>query len=199
MPAAICVVTYDLGFGKTPLPKYRNFSNDDNSVAWQLQDTGRWSMSSGGVNCGTVPPPTLAPPVPAVPPAKTVAKTIPPPTSVKVTTPAPTPAPRQPAVTGPLAFTGFGPTGRLLTLIGMILVVVGAVFYFVDVRKRRGGSWACDVDDVCPTPTPRDRPVRLRPSPPPRRPSGIPGSMHGPRSMLRPRRHPELCPLSFGA
>jgi hypothetical protein len=135
VPPAICVVTYDLGFGKMPLPKYRNFSNDDNSVAWQMQDTGSWSMSSGGVNCESVPAPTIAPPVPAVPPATTAAKTTPPPPAVKVTTPAPAPAPRQPAVTGPLAFTGFGPTGRLLTLIGMILVVVGAVFYFVDVRK----------------------------------------------------------------
>ncbi len=138
VPPAICVVTYDLGFGKVPLPKYRNFSNDDNSVAWQQQDTGSWSITTGGINCESVPPPTAAPPVPAptVPPAKTVAKTIPPtPPTPPVTTPAPTPAARPPAVTGPLAFTGFGPTGRLLTLIGMILVVVGAVFYFVDVRK----------------------------------------------------------------
>ncbi len=143
VPPAICVVTYDLGFGRVPLPKYRNFSNDDNSVAWQMQDTGTWSMSSGGINCQSVPPPTIAPPVPSVPPvppAKTVAKTTPPtPTpKVAVTTPAPAPAPRQPAVTGPLAFTGFGPTGRLLTLIGIILVVVGAVFYFVDMRKAVG-------------------------------------------------------------
>jgi len=136
VPPAICVVTYDLGFGKVPLPKYRNFSNDDNSVAWQMQDTGSWSMSSGGINCESVPPPHAAPAPPAtIPPAKTVAKTTPPTPAVKVTTPAPAPAARQPAVTGPLAFTGFGPTGRLLTLIGMILVVVGVVFYFVDVRK----------------------------------------------------------------
>jgi hypothetical protein len=134
VPAAICVVTYDLGFGKTPLPKYRNFSNDDNSVAWQMQDTGHWSMTSGGINCGTIPPPTPAPPTPT-PPAKTVAKTSPPVTSPPVTTAAPKPAPKIPAATGPLAFTGFGPTGRLLTLIGMILVVIGVVFYFVDVRR----------------------------------------------------------------
>jgi hypothetical protein len=135
VPGAICVVTYDLGFGKMPLPKYRNFSNDDNSVAWQLQDTGHWSMSTGGVNCQNIPAATPAPPVPTptIPPAKTVAKTTPPPTVTPRV--APTPAARPPAVTGPLAFTGFGPTGRLLTLIGMILVVVGLVFYFVDVRK----------------------------------------------------------------
>jgi hypothetical protein len=140
VPPAICVVTYDLGFGKVPLPKYRSFSNDDNSVAWQQQDTGSWSMTTGGINCQSVPPPTAAPvPPPTVPPAKTVAKTTPAAPTPKVTVatpaPAPVPAPRQPAVTGPLAFTGFGPTGRLLTLIGMILVVVGTVFYFVDVRK----------------------------------------------------------------
>ncbi len=135
VPPAICVVTYDLGFGKVPLPKYRNFSNDDNSVAWQMQDTGSWSQTSGGINCESVPPPHAAPAPPVIPPAKTGAKTTPPAPAVKVTTPAPAPAARQPAVTGPLAFTGFGPTGRLLTLIGMILVVIGVVFYFVDVRK----------------------------------------------------------------
>jgi hypothetical protein len=40
---------------------------------------------------------------------------------------------------GVLAFTGFGQTGQLMALLGLLLVIIGLVLYFVDVRKA--ASW----------------------------------------------------------
>jgi hypothetical protein len=122
VPASVCVVTFDLGFGVTPAPKYLKFSNDDNSIAWSLQDMGRWDNSAGGANCAHLPtqvpaPTTTAPPVQ---PASHV-----------------TPAAPQPATkpSGTLAFTGFGGTGYMLLVVGMLLVFVGLGVYFVDFPK----------------------------------------------------------------
>ena len=132
LPRDICVITYDLGFGRPPTPHRLNFDNNDNSVQWALFTTGSWDMNTTDDNSATLPPAVPAPPKPPVtvpPPVKTVSHTTPPPTVVHHVTAPP------PKTTGALAFTGFGPIGQLLALLGLILVVIGAVVYFVDVRK----------------------------------------------------------------
>jgi hypothetical protein len=134
LPKAVCVITYDLGFGRPPTPHRLNFDNNDNSVQWALFKSGTWDTNSMGTNCTQLPPPVTAPPRP-VPtptiPVKTVSHTTPPPKTVPVvpvkTTPAKSP--------GVLAFTGFGPIGQLMALLGMIFVLFGAILYFFDVKK----------------------------------------------------------------
>jgi len=132
LPSMVCVITYDLGFGKTPVPSRVQFTNDDNSVAWSLFLEHGWNQVAGGPNCTKLPAPVPAPPTPttpAPPVTKTVSNVVPPPVhpatpkAVKTVTP------------GILAFTGFGPMGQLLALLGVILLLVGVVLYFVDVRK----------------------------------------------------------------
>ncbi len=130
LPTDICVITYDLGFARPPTPHRLNFDNNDNSVQWALFKQGSWELASTDDNCAQLPPPVAAPPQPTTtttqpPPVKTVRHTSPPAPHV---TPKPKPA-------GALAFTGFGRTGRLLALLGTILVLIGLVLYFVDVRK----------------------------------------------------------------
>jgi hypothetical protein len=125
LPQAICVITYDLGFGLPPRPHRINFDNNDNSVQWELFQNGAWDNTTMGLNCSTLPPPVAAPPTTAPPIVKTVSNASPP--------PAPHVAVK--ASTGPLAFTGFGSVGQLMAVLGVILVLVGCVLYFVDVRK----------------------------------------------------------------
>jgi hypothetical protein len=135
LPTDICVITYDLGFGRPPTPHRLNFDNNDNSVQWALFKTGSWDMTSTDDNCATLPPAVPAPPVPPTtttqpPPVKTVSHTSPPAPHLRT-------SPAKP--TGVLAFTGFGRTGQLLALLGIVLVLIGLVLYFVDVRKA--ASW----------------------------------------------------------
>ena len=81
LPNDICVITYDLGFGRPPTPHRLNFDNNDNSVQWALFKTGSWDMTTTDDNCATLPPPVPAPPVPPTtqpPPVKTVSHTSPP-------------------------------------------------------------------------------------------------------------------------
>jgi cell division septation protein DedD len=136
LPTAICVITYDLGFSKPPTSHRLSFDNNDNSVQWQLFKNGSWDNTTMGFNCSTLPAPVAAPPVPttAAPPppvTKTVSHTPPTPPAAKVTAAKVTPKPS----TGVLAFTGFGQTGQLLALLGFILVLLGVVMYFVDLRR----------------------------------------------------------------
>jgi hypothetical protein len=135
LPTDICVITYDLGFGRPPTPHRLNFDNNDNSVQWALFKSGSWDMTSTDDNCATLPPAVPAPPVPPTtttqpPPVKTVSHTSPPAPHLRT-------SPAKP--TGVLAFTGFGRTGQLLALLGIVLVLIGLVLYFVDVRKA--ASW----------------------------------------------------------
>lgn len=102
-------------------------------MQWALFKSGAWDTNSMGTNCTQLPPPVKAPPRP-VPtttiPVKTVSHTTPPKpvTTVPVrTTPAKSP--------GVLAFTGFGPMGQLMALLGVIFVLFGAILYFFDVKK----------------------------------------------------------------
>ncbi len=104
-----------------------------------VDNRGSWTVV---VNGGTLTPVTT-------PPDTTPAATVPPVTTPLVTAPAPTPAPKTvsqtspPATTAPatkggggvLAFTGFGPIGQLATLLGAILVLLGLLLYFVNVRR----------------------------------------------------------------
>ena len=134
LPTDICVITFDLGFGRPPTAHRLDFDNNDNSVQWALFKTGSWDMTSTDDNCATLPPAVPAPPLPTTtqpPPVKTVSHTSPP----HVTPPKTSPA----KPSGVLAFTGFGPTGQLLALLGIVLVLIGLVLYFVDVRKA--ASW----------------------------------------------------------
>jgi hypothetical protein len=126
LPQAICVITYDLGFGRPPTPHRLHFDNNDNSVQWALFKTGTWDSSVTDDNCATLPPPVAAPPPTTAPPVKTVSHTTP-------RTAAPAPVPTKPS--GVLAFTGFGRAGQLLALAGLILLVMGLVMYFTDFRK----------------------------------------------------------------
>jgi len=108
---------------------------------------GNWVavITGGNLTPVTTPPGTTPPAVPPQPPI-----TSPPAVTRAVTpaapaAPAPAPAPAAPAPvhastgSGVLAFTGFGPMGQLAVLLGLILVVVGLVLFFVDVR--RGVQW----------------------------------------------------------
>ena len=125
LPRAICVITYDLGFGLPPHPHRINFDNNDNSIQWGLTQNGAWDTTTMGFNCSSLPPPVAAPPTTAPPPIiKTVSNAAPPPT---------TPVPVK--TTHPLAFTGFGWIGQLVAVLGVILVLMGFVLYFADVRK----------------------------------------------------------------
>jgi hypothetical protein len=135
LPTAVCVITYDLGFGRPPTPHRLNFDNNDNSVQWALFKSGVWDTNSMGTNCTQLPPPVHAPPkvVPTTVPVKTVSHTTPPPSPTVV--PATVPVKTSPKSPGVLAFTGFGPMGQLLALLGMIFVLVGLIIYFFDVRK----------------------------------------------------------------
>jgi hypothetical protein len=134
LPTAVCVITYDLGFGRPPSPHRLNFDNNDNSVQWALFTAGHWDASVSDDNCSTLPPARPAPPLPPTtqpPPVKTVSHTTPPAPHV---TPKPVTKP-----SGVLAFTGFGEAGQLMALLGLLLVIIGLVLYFVDVRKA--ASW----------------------------------------------------------
>jgi hypothetical protein len=133
LPTAICVITYDLGFSKPPGPHRLSFDNNDNSVQWALFKSGTWDSSITDDNCAKLPPAVPAPPTTPSPPpvVKTVSHTAPAPQ-------APSPAPvvtRATSPSGTLAFTGFGTIGQLLALVGVILVLLGIVAYFIDVRK----------------------------------------------------------------
>jgi hypothetical protein len=137
LPNDICVITYDLGFAHPPTPHRTDFDNNDNSVQWALFKTGSWDMTTTDDNCAVLPPPVAAPPEPTTtttlaPAVKTVSHTSPPAPHVTPKT-----SPVKPS--GVLAFTGFGRTGQLLALLGIILVLIGLVLYFVDVRKA--ASW----------------------------------------------------------
>jgi hypothetical protein len=104
---------------------------------------GSWTVV---INGGTLTPVTT-------PPNTTPPATVPPVTTPLVTAPAPAPPPKTvsqtspPAATAPatkagggvLAFTGFGPIGQLATLLGAILVLLGLLLYFVNVRRAL--SW----------------------------------------------------------
>ena len=132
LPSEICLVTYDLGVGRSPQAHRVSFTNNDNSVQWQLVNMGGYSTSVGGKNCNSLPPPVAAPPAPPrtiVPVAKTTHN---PPT----TTP---PARVVTTSSHTLAFTGIGNTGRLVALLGGLLVLLGMLVYFVDIR--RGTTW----------------------------------------------------------
>jgi hypothetical protein len=129
LPADVCVITYDLGFAKPPSAHRTSFDNNDNSVQWALFKQGYWNTTTMGVNCTQLPPPVPAPPVPPTPPAPVPVKTV-----SHTSPPAPLPAVVKPS-TNPLAFTGFGETGRIVAMLGAILVLIGLVLYFVDVRK----------------------------------------------------------------
>jgi hypothetical protein len=145
VPASVCVVTYDLGFGLAPAPKYLKFSNDDNSVAWSLQDMGSWNNSIGGPNCAQLPALQPAPATTPATPAKPASQVTP-------------SAPATPPATGGLAFTGFSATGRLLTLLGMVLVILGLAVYFVDAPKTAQWLVGFDASRTSP-PRPSDKPV----------------------------------------
>ncbi len=128
VPASICVVTFDLGSASPPKRRWRQFSNDDNSVIWSLLDKHSWSGNPDGATC--VNPHTL--------PASTAPAPTTPARVTSVTTPKTTVPPAKPAPTvspGALAFTGFGPLGQLLAIGGIILVIGGLVIYFFDVRR----------------------------------------------------------------
>ncbi len=137
LPRDVCVITYDLGFGRPPTPHRLDFDNNDNSVQWALFTQGSWDMSTTDDNCATLPPAVAAPPAPppvVPPPVKTVSHTVP--------AKAPVPVATKPA--GVLAFTGFGRIGQLVALLGVILVALGCALYFLDVRKsdiRKAMSW----------------------------------------------------------
>ena len=143
LPSLLCVVTFDLGFGPTPAPKYTKFdTNDDNSIVWQLKlNQGGWSQSPAGPNCMPMPTPVLAPSPPPTTPTPTLAPVITPSSPSGPATPAalrstvPATAPARPASSGTLAFTGFGRVGQLMCLVGFVLVLLGLLLYFVDVRR----------------------------------------------------------------
>jgi hypothetical protein len=138
LPTDVCVITYDLGFGRPPTPHRLNFDNNDNSVQWALFTKGSWDMSVTDDNCATLPPAVPAPPAPpppAPPPVKVVSHTVP---------PAPKPVAVATKPSGALAFTGFGKIGQLVALLGIMLVALGCALYFLDVRKsdvRKAVSW----------------------------------------------------------
>ena len=79
LPTDVCVITYDLGFGRPPTPHRLNFDNNDNSVQWALFTAGSWDMSVSDDNCSTLPPPVARSPSrprpPSRPPVKTVSHT----------------------------------------------------------------------------------------------------------------------------
>ncbi|MGA2522374.1 MAG: hypothetical protein ABSG81_16325, partial [Acidimicrobiales bacterium] len=55
-----------------------------------------------------------------------------------VSHPTPTTVPPRTPVTKPsttLAFTGFGPIGRVTAFLGVLLLLAGLTLYFVDVRR----------------------------------------------------------------
>ncbi|HUY22817.1 MAG TPA: hypothetical protein VMV22_10830 [Acidimicrobiales bacterium] len=122
LPSQVCVVMYDLGSGggHHPKAKFRKFSNQDNTVAWTLVKQGSWPGPGQCVSTNGLPQTVAAVPTTTAAPAKVVANTPPAP----VTKPS-----------GSLAFTGLGPFGRIVAVLGALLVIVGAVVYFVDVRK----------------------------------------------------------------
>lgn len=135
LPSQVCVVMYDLGSGgrRTPKAKFRMLSNDDNSVVLSLLKHATWPgpgqcVETAGLPVTVAPVPATAAAPPA--PVKTVAHV----------TPAPAPAPA-PVVkpSGALAFTGLGPFGRILAVLGGLLVIMGAFIYFVDLRRL--GLW----------------------------------------------------------
>ena len=132
LPTQICVVTYDLGLAHPPGPHRISFENNDNSIQWDLTNRGSWNTSGNGPNCAALPPPVLAPPSPpttVVPVVKTVH-------------PKPAPHTTKPAskvvtTSHPLAFTGFGNIGRLVALLGGVLLLLGMLLYFFDIRRGR--------------------------------------------------------------
>ena len=129
LPSEICLVTYDLGVGKgAPAAHRTSYTNNDNSVQWQLVNMGGYSTSVTGKNCNSLPAPVNAPLTPTttiVPVSKTTHNptTTTPPARVVTTT------------SHTLAFTGVGNTGRLVALLGALLVLLGLLVYFVDIRR----------------------------------------------------------------
>ena len=83
---------------------------------------GSWTVVVNGGTLTPVTTPLVTAPAPA---PKTVSQTSPPATT----------APATKGGGGVLAFTGFGPIGQLATLLGAILVLLGLLLYFVDVRR----------------------------------------------------------------
>jgi hypothetical protein len=51
VPAEICIVTYDLGPGKSPAPNRLKLSYDDNSFTHSFDNGGTWNSTAGGSNC----------------------------------------------------------------------------------------------------------------------------------------------------
>ncbi|HUI02350.1 MAG TPA: hypothetical protein VLZ77_02330, partial [Acidimicrobiales bacterium] len=125
LPPVVCMVTWDLGLNVSRISQER-FANKDNSVRWSLKEHDAWTESPNGPNCTKVgngaPPPDTVPTTPA----KKVA--------VSKSTPKPAPAPAPKPATKPsgtLAFTGFGAIGRVTTVLGAALVLVGLMVYFL--------------------------------------------------------------------
>lgn len=119
LPRAVCVITYDLGLAKPPGPHRISFQNNDNSVQWGLYNGG-WNTSTMGQNCEALVTPVAAPTTTVTTTAKVVSQ----PTHVTPTTLAPVTRP-----SGTLAFTGFGGDGRLMVVLGVLLVLTGAGVY----------------------------------------------------------------------
>ncbi len=107
----------------------------DNRGTWTVVITGGM-LTPVTTPLGTVPTPTVptvtTPLVTAPAPAPTPS---PAPKTVSQTSPPATTAPATKGGGGVLAFTGFGPIGQLATLLGIILVLLGLFFYFVNVRR----------------------------------------------------------------
>ena len=142
LPPVACMVTWDLGLNIGRISQER-FTNHDNSVRWSLKEHNAWAETPSGPNCtkvGNGAPPPATTPAPA-PKKVTVSKSTPP-----AKTPAPAPVVKP---SGTLAFTGFGAIGRLTTVLGAALVLIGLLVYFFDLRLatvwlfgRGGRSWA---------------------------------------------------------
>jgi len=119
LPKFVCVITYDLGLAKPPGPHRISFGNNDNSVQWGLYNAGYWNTLAMGQNCEALVAPVSAPTTTVTTTARTVSHTTP--TTI-----------RPAAVTKPsgaLAFTGFGPDGRLLVLFGLLFILAGGGIY----------------------------------------------------------------------
>jgi len=51
VPAAVCIVTYDLGPGTVPAAARLKLTYDDNSLVHSFDNGGTWDASAGGSNC----------------------------------------------------------------------------------------------------------------------------------------------------
>jgi hypothetical protein len=152
VPAAVCVITYDLGTGGTPMASRLLFPNNDNSVAWSLMDFGAWNTNPRGPNCVSL--------TNAVPPPTTTTTTKPTTTTTTHPTTTTTTHPTHPATTttthpthiattsadaatgggastasssgSTLAFTGWGLGDQLLSFAGIALILLGLLLYLLD-------------------------------------------------------------------